>query len=348
LQGGGYFYIVLVNKNIKIVVNYLLGPLLFTWLCYSIYRQVQQQPQLTSSWQQIVLAARSYKVVFLLIPIVLIFFNWGIESLKWRLLVAPIKKISFIQAYKAVLSGVSFSVTMPNRVGEYLGRVIYLPEGSRLRTISVTLVGSFAQLLTTLIAGLAGLIFLKGSLQQQFPSMIIWYQFLVYGVMMVILVMLLVYLNVNGAVHLFNRWIKNKKYLYLVEALGSFKKNLLLNILLLSVARYFVFLTQYVLLFYFFGVDVPAFTIALVMTVVFLALAIIPSISLIELGIRGEVSLMLMGIFSANSLGIGLTTVSIWFINLIIPAIIGSILLLNLKIFAWREKRADQKASLNR
>jgi hypothetical protein len=348
LQGGGYFYIVLVNKNIKIVVNYLLGPLLFTWLCFSIYRQVQHQPQLGSSWQQIVQSAQSYKIVFLLIPVVLIFFNWGIESLKWKLLVAPIKNISFFQSFKAVLSGVSFSVTMPNRIGEYLGRVVYLPEGSRLKTISVTVVGSFAQLLTTLITGLAGLIFLKNSLQQQFPSMIIWYQFLVYGVLLVIVVMLMIYLNVSGAVNIFNRWIRNKKYLYLVEALSSFKKDLLLNILFLSFARYLVFLIQYILLFYFFGVDIPALTIALVMMVVFLALAIIPSISLIELGLRGEVSLMLMGMFSANSLGIGLTTVSIWFINLIIPAIIGSLLLLNLKIFAWREKRAGQKASVNR
>ncbi|MBA2746472.1 MAG: flippase-like domain-containing protein [Flavisolibacter sp.] len=291
--------------------------------------------------EQISASMDSYKVVYLLIPLVLIFFNWGLEAWKWQLSVAPVHKISFFQSFKAVLSGVTFSVTMPNRVGEYLGRVVYLPEGSRLKTISVTLVGSFAQLLTTLLAGLAGLIVLKKQLLLHYTSMLVWYQFLLYGLMLVIVIMMFLYFNVKGTVPLFNRWFKNKKYLYLVEALSEFKKNLLLKILVISIARYFVFLLQYITLFYFFGVDIPALTIAWLMTVVFLALAIIPSISLIEPGLRGEVSLKLIGLFSSNSLGIGITSIMIWIINLVFPAIIGSLLLLNHRIFKRRENTQD-------
>ena len=73
------------------------------------------------------------------------------------------------------------------------------------------------------------------------------------------------------------------------------------------------------------------------MSVVFLALAVIPSIALLEVGLRGEVSLRLMGLFSMNSLGIGLTSVTIWFINLIIPAIIGTLFLLNIKLLSKNE-----------
>src|SRR5206468_3685838 len=90
--------------------------------------------------------------------------NWGLEAAKWQCSVRSIYPVSLMQSFKAVLSGISFSVTMPNRVGEYLGRMIYLPEGSRLRTISVTLVASFAQLLVTLVAGTAGLFFIKEAL----------------------------------------------------------------------------------------------------------------------------------------------------------------------------------------
>src|SRR3712207_4050342 len=74
--------------------------------------------------------------------------------------------------------------------------------------------------------------------------------------------------------------------------------------------------------FHFFHVEVAALTIVPVMSVVFMALAIIPSIALLEVGLRGKLSLRLMGLFSMNSLEIGLTSVTVWFINLIIPAII--------------------------
>ena len=55
----------------------------------------------------------------------------------------------------------------------------------------------------------------------------------------------------------------------------------------------------------------------LVTNVIFLAMAVIPSIALVEIGLRGEVSLKLMGMFSANTLAIGLASVTIWFLNLI-------------------------------
>jgi uncharacterized membrane protein YbhN (UPF0104 family) len=333
-----------VNKNIKIFINYFFGPLVFAWLAFSIYKNIQQQPQLQVSWKQIQSSFQSVKIGYLLVAMLLIFVNWGIEAWKWKLSVAGIQSISFIQAFKAVLSGVTFSVSMPNRIGEYLGRVLYLPEGSRLKTISVTLVGSFAQLLTTLLAGAVGLIILKPSLITLSSQMNLWYQFILYGLLGLIAVLTPIYFNVAATVSLFRRWISHRKYLYLVESLNDFDTRLLLQVLLLSLLRYFVFVVQYILIFYLFEVNVSAAVIACVMSVIFLAMAVVPSITLVEVGIRGEISLMLMGMFSANSLGIGLTSVTVWFMNLVIPAIIGSLLLLNIKVFKKRmhEKKAKE------
>ena len=75
------------------------------------------------------------------------------------------------------------------------------------------------------------------------------------------------------------------------------------------------------------------------MGVVFLAMAIIPSISLIEVGLRGEISIMLMGMYSVNALGIGFTSVTVWIINLILPAMAGSVLILNQRVFNKRNER---------
>lgn len=273
-----------------------------------------------------------------MIAVVLIAVNWGLEAWKWMISVRTIYPVKFLQAFKAVLSGVSFSVTMPNRIGEYLGRVLYLPEGNRLKTISVTLVGSFAQLLVTLVTGIFGLVILKSSLLQQFPEWTLWFQFILYGLILAAAVMILMYFNVSGTVSLFNRWIRNPKYVFLVEALQSFDSRLLRQILFLSFVRYLVFIIQYILIFYLFEVNVSISNIATVMSVVFLAMAIIPSIALVEVVIRGKISIQLMGIFSANTVGIGFASITVWFINLVLPAVVGSLLLLNLRIFKRNEK----------
>jgi hypothetical protein len=259
--------------------------------------------------------------------------NWGLEAWKWMISVRTFYQIKFFQAFKAVLSGVSFSVTMPNRVGEYFGRIMYLPEGNRLKTISVTLVGSFAQLLVTIITGIVGLIVLKSLLIEHFPQLKIWYQFIVYGLIITAFIMLLIYFNVESTVGLFNKWIKSRKYIYLIEALQEFHTKLLIQLLLLSFIRYMIFIIQYVLVFYLFEVNVSTPAIATVMSVVFLAMSVIPSIALVEVWLRGEISIQIMGLFSMNTLGIGFTSVTVWFINLILPAIAGSLLILSLRVF---------------
>jgi small-conductance mechanosensitive channel len=106
------------------------------------------------------------------------------------------------------------------------------------------------------MAGLAGLVILKKELQIAFPGISSWYQFVFYGLILIVAVMLLLYFNVSGVVNLFNRWIKNQKYFYLVEALQSFSSDHLIKLLLISFLRYCVFVLQYILLFLFFGVDV--------------------------------------------------------------------------------------------
>jgi hypothetical protein len=74
-------------------------------------------------------------------------------------------------------------------------------------------------------------------------------------------------------------------------------------------------------------------------SVIFLVLAIIPTFAIAELGVRGKVSLKLIELFSTNSLGISIATVTIWIINLVLPAIAGSLLILSIKIFKNRNER---------
>jgi hypothetical protein len=325
-----------LNKNIKNFLNYFLGPLLFIWLVYAIYRQINNQPHLDQWWSTIKQSLQSSKLAYLIIAVLLVPVNWGIEAAKWRLSINPVFPISFLKAFRAVLSGVSFSVSMPNRIGEYLGRIIYLPDGNRLKTISVTLMGSISQLLITLTVGTIGFVYLEKYLIGAGMVNAIWYRFILVGLIIVVLILTLFYFQISSLERLMEKWFP-KKYLYLVQSLHWFDKSLLGKLLLLSLLRYAVFVTQYILLFTLFEVQVPLDQQLHAMGLIFLALAVIPSIALVEVVLRGEISLTLMGLFSTNSLGIGLTSVTVWLINLIFPAIIGSLLILNVKVFKRNE-----------
>jgi hypothetical protein len=84
-------------------------------------------------------------------------------------------------------------------------------------------------------------------------------------------------------------------------------------------------------------------------SVSFLVMAIIPTIALFtDLGLRGKVSLKLVGLFSGNNLGISLSALCIWFINLIIPALAGSLLILSIrKIFSNKNQQKEKEGVIS-
>jgi hypothetical protein len=338
LQVGLFLPGMLRNKNIKILINFFLGPLLFIWLVFSIYTQIRNQPNLEASWLHIRTAFSSEHIFLISSILLLMFVNWALEALKWKLSVSVIYPVKFFQAFKAVLSGVSFSVTIPNRVGDYIGRVIYMPEGKRLKAIPLTIIGSVSQLLVTLVAGTIGLFFVKKRLIESGTADLLTFQFAIAGMLLVTAFLALFYFNIGVVEGLIEKWFRKSKYLYLIEAIRMFGMQRLVSLLLLSSGRYLIFMLQYILAFRLFDVHVSFLNLIAVMTVVFAALAIIPSIVLLELGIRGQVSLKLIGLFTANNLGIVFTSLSIWVINLVIPALAGSILMLSVKVFNKRNE----------
>ncbi|MGH2552666.1 MAG: hypothetical protein ACRDEB_03050, partial [Chitinophagaceae bacterium] len=100
------------------------------------------------------------------VVLIFMFVNWAIEAVKWKISVKKIQEVSFLKAFRAVLSGVSFSVSTPNRVGEYLGRVLYMNAGNKLKTISITIVGSISQLIITLMMGCISLVILRPEIEE--------------------------------------------------------------------------------------------------------------------------------------------------------------------------------------
>lgn len=312
------------RKSIKICCNYGLAPLLFGWLAFSVGRQVAEQSQLGAAWLHIQRSFFTPNILLLIAAVLLAGLNWWLEACKWRLLVATLWPMGYRQSVASVLSGVSFAVSTPNRVGEYLGRLLYLPPALRMRGAALSFAGNISQLLVTLVAGWGGLLWLRQPLQSLVPETVV--SLCLWLTALGCLLLLWLYgWGLQGAArvgkHLPASW---QRHLPSVRLGGG----LLLQLFGLSVLRYGVFVVQYLLVFCCFGVLVSPGTLALAMCVWFWAMAIIPTVALAEAGIRGKLSLVLVGLFSANNLGITLTALVVWLLNLVLPALAGSGLIL--------------------
>lgn len=333
-----------LNKNIKLFINYFLGPLLFIWLSWSIYRQIQQQPGLEQAWQKIKESMNGPMLWNLVLVLLLMIVNWSIEAVKWQLSVKQIQKVSFVRALQAILSGVSFSVTTPNRVGEYLGRVLYMDEGNRLKTISLTIVGSISQLIITILMGGIGLIILRSVIEEQQIISVLWMKVILYGVWGVLIILTLFYFRLSWIIRWVDRLPGSKRYAYLIRALEDFNATILLKLLSLSLLRFIVFIIQYYLLFVLFDVNVSGWQAFWTVSVSFLVMAIIPTIAIAELAQRGKVTIAIVGLYSSNELGMTFATAGIWFINLILPAIVGSLLIVRINKIFTSNNYEDEKS----
>jgi hypothetical protein len=263
--------------------------------------------------------------------------NWSLEALKWKVLVQHIENVSFVRAFKAILAGVSLAMNTPNRVGEYFGRIIYINEGNRMRAIPLTLIGSISQLIITVLFGCFGLLFLSDALQHM-PQLnvglsLIWINATIYGSLGAVTVLILFYYRLRDAMKVVEKIPFVSKYIFFIEKLEEFRWKELTKVLVLSLFRYATFIVQYVLLLQVFDVHISIWQSCWLTMVMFLALAVIPTIALAELGLRGQLSMHLFGLFSNNTLGIIFTATGIWLINLVVPALAGSLFILGVKLF---------------
>ena len=329
------------NKNIKIFLKYIIGPLLCVWLFYSLYQQIKAQPNLHQSIALMKDAPFGTQAWKFWMVIFLALVNWGLEARKWQLLLLPIQKISFLRAYRSVLSGLALSLNTPNRMGEYGGRILYVQEGSRIRAISLSIAGSISQLIVTLVLGCVGLAYLlffqKAHSGPIMGLSVFWIETLLFISSLISLLLILFFFRLSWLVRLIDKIPAAAKIVKYISVLEEFTAKLLLRLLSLSFFRYLVFVIQYILLLQVLNVEIFWVDCFWIISILFLVLAIVPSFAIADLGIRGKFSTELLNIYSSNTVGILGTTFGIWLINLFIPALAGGILILGIKLF--KEKK---------
>ncbi|WP_326995108.1 lysylphosphatidylglycerol synthase domain-containing protein [Chitinophaga sp. 212800010-3] len=281
------------------------------------------------------LQERGWVGVFLVL--VLMIFNWGLEARKWQKLVKPLEDISFMRAFSAILSGVSFSINTPNRIGEYGGRILYLKKNNKLKAIAATIVGSFSQLIVTIIFGLTGLLYYINTFAPAKDNLLlstaIWQKIVVGALIAICGLTILLYFRLQIILTVFEKIPFLRKVKVFVQIIVKYSSGELRYLLLLSAFRYIVFSAQYLILLDALGMEFLWWQAFLLNSIIYLVMAGVPTIAIAELGVRGKVSIFFLGLLSSNTMAIIAATAGIWLINLVLPAILGSVLLLGVKIF---------------
>ena len=285
--------------------------------------------------------------ILLIISLSLLPINILLESIKWKYLISKLETISLFNSIKGVLAGISVSLIMPNRTGDYLGRIFILKKANRVQAILSTILGSMAQFLTTLIFGLIALIFYYPEYININDGINIWlYIGFISIVLIVIAIMIFTYLNFSVFSIIINRisgkyYKKIEKY---AQVFSWYNQKELLNVLLLSIFRYVVFSLQFFLLLEFFGIDINYFVAMMLIAVIYFLMTVIPTIALTEIGVRGSVSLFVfqhhfekLGLWNSEiTIGVVSASSILWLINLILPAIAGMIFVFSLRFFRRR------------
>jgi len=333
------------KAKIRKTFNYLIRALIILITYGFIYRQVfieRKLDEIMGVFNKMMEQQQAWFMISLILLLMLL--NWSIESVKWRLLIAKIEKISFFRAFKAVMTGVSVSLFTPNRTGDYLGRVFILEKGNHVEGILITLIGSFAQIVVTLSAGLfCFLSFLDQYLRVSYQVQEYLLISLIFLIPFLVFIIMLLYFKIGILSDFVGRYMPRKweRFIKYSRVFARYDSKELLGVLLLSLLRYVIFSTQFFLLLRLFGTELPVTQGMILIPVIYLAMTLVPSIALIDLGIRGSVSIFVIGIYFQKSginssdieLAILTSSTVLWLVNLIIPAILGTFFVFNLKFF---------------
>lgn len=252
--------------------------------------------------------------------------NWLAETEKWRQFVHRHEPFPRGKALLAVFTGVCFSLFTPNRVGEYGGRLLYVPAAHQWRAVVANLVGNYCQYLVLMGMGALGSAWILAHfdvVDRGAGSALIALAAVVFGGM------LWLYFRFEIVIELIKRhfptcaqWPVWRRFR--MEVLLEFTHRERRSILYWAFLRYGLYTLQYWMLLCFFGIEPGIINALAGISGLFLLQTSIPLPPLAGLVARGNLAVALWAEFGANELSALAATFTLWVINLVIPALIGT------------------------
>ncbi|MBE2245717.1 MAG: flippase-like domain-containing protein [Candidatus Competibacteraceae bacterium] len=305
------------NRYARIVISLIKWAVLTLGMGYILYQWFRFDSSEMKIWHIDL-------VGYLPIVFFLMLLNWGLESIKWKILLHPFFDLSLTKSLIGVLSGVSVAIFTPARIGEFAGKIIHLPEGLRIKGFMASVAGNLAQWSITLIMGIASvpyLLFRFSSFISDYPA---YFFYLVSFVCLLawlsVFVILLQLPRIGKALTL---WKFLRRWRADISVWKSYSVSTILWILLISFIRYLVFSFQYYLLFMAFSIQISWLDFQMLMATVFFISAFIPTFSVSEVITRGSVLVWIFQLSHSPAPAVVTVSFLIWVMNLAIPALVG-------------------------
>jgi len=312
---------VLKKTNILKILKVLIS---FT-IIFVLYRQFDSKFADYNMAQNSPLLKKNYFYLFLLF--ILMFIQWFVEAQKWRFLLCKVQYLKFGQSIKAIFSGLSVSFLTPNRTGEFLGRIIFIPKGNRIKASIITFIGNYSQLLTTITIGLISLFYLPNYfnidkyLDRNYYYTIIFFTLIISNIL---------YFFTNKIYDFASIFSKKNKYLSQIEVFKIYSKKELLIAYLYSMFRYIIFIIQYYIAFLIFEIHISLIDFVILKPIFILLVTAIPTVSITDAGVRVSSALAIFELVDIST-NIISATILIWLVNLVISSLIGLLFFNKLK-----------------
>ncbi|TDD94586.1 lysylphosphatidylglycerol synthase transmembrane domain-containing protein [Flavobacterium cellulosilyticum] len=285
---------------------------------YFIYSQLANNDKL--DWEQfIVVFKKNQSVLGIGFILLLSILNRFFEILKWQNLVSFLHKISLAEATKQVLGALTAGLFTPNGVGEYAGKAMFFDKKSTKKIIFLNLICNGIQMILSVVFGIFGLFYFNSQFNIITPKTVLSLFalcFLLFGILF------------------FSKKINIKGYSFekLIHKINDIPKSIHHKNILLAICRYLVFSHQYYFLFLAFDVDLPYITLMATIASVYFLASSLPTFQFLDFAVKGSVAVYFFGILGVNEWIVVFISTLMWFLNVVLPVIIGSYYVMNFKI----------------
>jgi hypothetical protein len=308
--------ITMPNKAKQFLVL-LLKVLVVVGAFYFIYDRLASNEQLDwVKFQQLVWSKASFWSVLLVLFLSLL--NRFLEILKWQNLVQVIKPISVVEASEQVLGALTLALFTPNGIGEYAGKALFFEKIKTKKVIFLNLICNGIQLILTVIFGVFGLLYFN----TQFHVISSTAVLLLFGLCVLLL-----------GIFFLTKSVKIKGYSIekLIHKVNEIPKSIHQKNILLGVLRYLTFSHQYYFLFLLFDVQIPYLVLIATITSVYFLASSLPTFQFLDFAVKGSVAVYFLGLLGVNEWIVVFISTLMWFLNTVIPVVIGSYFVLNFK-----------------
>ncbi|WP_370527292.1 lysylphosphatidylglycerol synthase domain-containing protein [Pedobacter sp. SYSU D00535] len=295
-----------------------------------IYSKLNNNANL-SNFRQLV-SALSLAQVYLTLGLVLVLMllNWFLEALKWKFLIKKVEGISVWKSIESVFCGLTLAVFTPNRIGEYGGRVFFLSPRRRILGVVAMSVGAVGQMVITNMLGACAILwfvirFLELNILLDYALAVLVLFFCAF--------FFVFYFNIELIGRLLVRVKFLRKFKRFFGLLARYSTRDLTVVFAYCLARFAVFTSQYCLIISMLIPEMHLFEMSMMVFILFFIQSALPSLDFLDVGVRTLTATYFFGFITDQELAIMAATACIWLVNLIIPAILGSVFVFKLNFF---------------